>query len=126
MILGAILAYIEINLGFKKRILILNQFFPILGLFLTILFSNNFFTYTLDDPYIHLELAKNIFGGNHGINITEFSAPSSSIIFPFLLAPFSNFQFYLFMFPAMFCTFYWICLGLDLSEGRRELFLFYI
>ncbi len=44
-------------------------------------------TYTLDDPYIHLALARNIWLGNYGINLTEPSAPSSSILWPFLLAP---------------------------------------
>jgi hypothetical protein len=47
------------------------------------------FTYTLDDPYIHLALARNIWHGHYGINASEFSAPSSSILWPFLLAPFS-------------------------------------
>ncbi len=47
------------------------------------------FTYTLDDPYIHLALAKNIMLGNYGINPGELEAPSSSILWPFLLAPFS-------------------------------------
>ena len=50
--------------------------------------------YTLDDPYIHLELAKNIFNGNYGINDYEFSSPSSSILWPFLLSPFSIFSWY--------------------------------
>lgn len=50
--------------------------------------SGGVFTYTLDDPYIHLALAKNIFLGNYGINLSEVSAPSSSIVWPFLLAPF--------------------------------------
>lgn len=44
--------------------------------------------YSLDDPYIHLTLAKNIRHGFYGINPTEWSAPSSSIIWPFLLAVF--------------------------------------
>jgi hypothetical protein len=48
------------------------------------------FIYTLDDPYIHLALAENIARGHYGVNLGEFSAPSSSIIWPFLLAPFSN------------------------------------
>jgi hypothetical protein len=47
------------------------------------------FTYTLDDPYIHLALARNIWHGHYGINASEFSAPSSSILWPFLLAPFA-------------------------------------
>jgi hypothetical protein len=45
--------------------------------------------YTLDDPYIHMALAKGIAGGHYGINWGESSAPSSSIIWPFLLALFS-------------------------------------
>lgn len=46
-------------------------------------------TYTLDDPYIHLTLARNILGGHYGINAGEWSSPSSSILWPFLLALFA-------------------------------------
>lgn len=68
---------------------------PIIVLYSLILYyTNNNFTYTLDDPYIHLALAKNIWLGNYGINISENSAPSSSILWPFLLAPLSNFNFF--------------------------------
>ncbi|MEK7949047.1 hypothetical protein [Luteolibacter soli] len=45
------------------------------------------FTYTLDDPYIHLAVAEQIASGHYGINSTEFSSPCSSAIWPFLLAP---------------------------------------
>ncbi|MCY7295034.1 hypothetical protein [Alteromonas sp. a30] len=48
------------------------------------------FTFSLDDPYIHLALAENIFKGHYGVNLSEFSAPSSSIIWPFILAPFAS------------------------------------
>jgi hypothetical protein len=48
------------------------------------------FIYTLDDPYIHLALAENIARGHYGVNLGEASAPSSSIVWPFLLAPFSK------------------------------------
>lgn len=51
--------------------------------------NSGFFTYTLDDPYIHLALAENITGGHYGVNANEFSAPSSSILWPFILALFS-------------------------------------
>jgi hypothetical protein len=44
--------------------------------------------YTLDDPYIHLAVAENIARGGYGVNAQEFSSPSSSILFPFLLTPF--------------------------------------
>jgi hypothetical protein len=45
--------------------------------------------YSLDDPYIHLALARQILHGHYGINPSEFAAPSSSILWPFLLAPFA-------------------------------------
>lgn len=48
------------------------------------------FTYSLDDPYIHLALARNIALGHYGINSAEASAPSSSILWPYLLAPFAG------------------------------------
>lgn len=46
--------------------------------------------YSLDDPYIHLALAKSIAQGHYGINAGEHSAPSSSVLWPFLLAPFAT------------------------------------
>ena len=42
--------------------------------------------YTLDDPYIHLAVAENLSRGVYGINLEEHSSPSSSAIYPFLLA----------------------------------------
>jgi hypothetical protein len=47
------------------------------------------FNYALDDPYIHLALARSILHGTYGINPGEMSSPSSSILWPFLLAPFA-------------------------------------
>lgn len=44
--------------------------------------------YTLDDPYISLGLGWHIWHGHYGVNATEFSSPSSSILYPFLLALF--------------------------------------
>ena len=62
----------------------------ILAEFTAILMVNHGrFLYSLDDAYIHLALADNIAHGHYGINATEFSAPSSSILWPFLLVPFS-------------------------------------
>ncbi|WP_110513788.1 hypothetical protein [Herpetosiphon llansteffanensis] len=72
----------------------------ILGLILFIqgiaiyLLNDGKLTYILDDPYIHLSLARNIAHGHYGINLVEPSAPSSSIIWPFLLAPFARLPFY--------------------------------
>lgn len=63
---------------------------PFLAMLLLVLrTTHGHFTYTLDDPYIHLALARNIWHGHYGINASEFSAPSSSILWPLLLAPFA-------------------------------------
>jgi hypothetical protein len=63
----------------------------VLGLLFAILHRNNgVFTYTLDDPYIHLALAENLAHGHYGINPGEASSPSSSIVWPFLLTPFAR------------------------------------
>ncbi len=56
--------------------------------------NDGFLIYTLDDPYIHLTLASEISRGHYGINPGEYSAPSSSIIWPFILAPFASAGFY--------------------------------
>jgi hypothetical protein len=45
------------------------------------------FSYSLDDPYIHLALAENIARGSYGVNLGEVAAPSSSVLWPFVLAP---------------------------------------
>lgn len=42
--------------------------------------------FTLDDPYIHLAVADHILSGGYGVNGSEFSSPSSSIIWPYLIA----------------------------------------
>lgn len=47
------------------------------------------FAFTLDDAYIHLAMAENIAKGHYGVNLNEFSSPCSSILWPFLLAPFA-------------------------------------
>jgi hypothetical protein len=41
---------------------------------------------TLDDPYIHLAVADQILAGGYGVNNGEWSSPSSSIIWPYLMA----------------------------------------
>lgn len=49
--------------------------------------NHGMFLYALDDPFIHLALSQEIAHGHYGINPGEFSSPSSSILWPFLLAP---------------------------------------
>lgn len=69
-------------------------FVLILGDYISILILNNgHFIFTLDDPYIHLKMAENIMKGHYGININEFSSPSSSILWTFILAPFTLLNF---------------------------------
>ena len=66
-------------------------FFGIIGVYLMILSMNQgTFIYTLDDPYIHLALAEQISQGHYGVNAGEPSSPSSSAIWPLLLAPFAR------------------------------------
>jgi hypothetical protein len=60
------------------------------ALLLVILKVAPHFSYSLDDPYIHLALAQNILHGHYGLNTGETVSPSSSILWPFLLAPFSE------------------------------------
>lgn len=65
-------------------------FVPAGVLFLSIMMMNHgVMIYTLDYPYIHMKMARNIWAGHYGVNAGEYSAPSSSIIWPVLLAPFS-------------------------------------
>jgi hypothetical protein len=52
--------------------------------------NHGMLVYTLDDAYIHLALAERIWSGTYGINLHEVAAPASSIVWPFLLAPFSR------------------------------------
>ena len=48
------------------------------------------FTYALDDAYIHMALAESIAHHHYGINPGEASSPSSSLLWPLLLAPFAS------------------------------------
>jgi hypothetical protein len=48
------------------------------------------FVYTLDDPYIHFALAAQLRHGHYGIHPGEYAAPSSSPLWPLLLAPFGD------------------------------------
>lgn len=58
-----------------------------LATLIAIFFENSgYFAYSLDAPYVHLSLAEQIRAGHYGINTGENVAPSSSILFPFLLS----------------------------------------
>lgn len=106
------------NSKINLTILISVPFF--IFLLIIIFLTKGVFTYTLDDPYIHLALAKNIWNGNYGINSIEYSAPSSSILWPFLLAPFSLLGRIFQYIPLLFNYIFLVCTALVL----REIFIF--
>ncbi len=62
------------------------RYLQILGL------NQGHFVYALDDPYIHLALSENIAHSHYGINAGEPSSPSSSLLWPYLLAVFARFS----------------------------------
>jgi hypothetical protein len=78
----------------------------LLLIFVTVLFfkvrghDDGNFVYTLDDPYIHLAMGEQISHFHYGINPGEAASPSSSILWPFLLAPFASSSFELYV-PLM-------------------------
>lgn len=76
---------------------------------ISILILNGKLVYTLDDAYIHLALAENILSGHYGVNLNEFSAPSSSIIWPFLITPISKIEYSLFFVNFIAAIFTVIC-----------------
>ncbi len=84
--MGTIAAFTEVNSSIKAYVIFLVSFIMLLSLSLILTDGN--LIYSLDDPYIHLALAENILKGHYGVNLSEFSSPSSSILWPFLLAPF--------------------------------------
>ena len=59
-----------------------------IGIASILLVNGGTFTFTLDDAYIHLRLAREIGHGHYGYNTGEAASPASSIAYPFLLAPF--------------------------------------
>jgi hypothetical protein len=54
-----------------------------------LLLCNGHLVYSFDDPYISLSLGWHIGHGHYGINDSEVSSPSSSILYPFVLAAFA-------------------------------------
>ncbi len=76
------------------------SFYLLLVLFLCrsiVIATGGHFLYSLDDPYIHLALAEQLSHGHYGINAAEFSSPSSSILWPFLLIPGAGTHFHQYM-----------------------------
>ncbi len=73
--------------------------------FVAILILNNgILVYTLDDAYIHMALAENIHNWHYGVNATEFSAASSSILWPLIIALFPSFEYFPLLINIFFST----------------------
>jgi hypothetical protein len=62
-------------------------------LILILIKNNGLLIYTLDDAYIHFSVAENLIHGHYGINSQELSAPCSSILWPFIVAPLTRLPF---------------------------------
>jgi hypothetical protein len=71
--------------------------------------------YTLDDPYIHLALSNQIAHLHYGINSAEASSPSSSILWPILLAPTAGSRLHPFT-PLILC---WLASLASIEALRR-------
>ncbi len=64
--------------------------FAVLPLVFILVLNDGTFRYSLDDAYIHLSLSEGISRFHYGINPGEVSSPSSSMLWPLLLAPFAR------------------------------------
>ncbi len=62
-----------------------------------LLLGDGRFSYTLDDPYTHLAVSEELARGGYGVNPGEIAAPSSSMLWPVLLAPFAPFAWHRFV-----------------------------
>jgi hypothetical protein len=75
------------------------------------------FVYTLDDPYIHLQLARTLASsGTYGLSGAEASAPSSSILWPLLLVPFARMSAFEFV-PLVIGTASMLLLPFVIADG---------
>ncbi len=72
--------------NFETRVTLLWFFLFYALVLLCVLLCDHHLIYSLDDAFIHLDVARNILHGTYGINAGEPSSPSSSIIWPWLLA----------------------------------------
>lgn len=59
-----------------------------------LMLNDGVFLYTLDDPYIHLQFSTQLARGHFGLLPDEIASPSSSILWPLLLVPFSLVDFH--------------------------------
>lgn len=65
----------------------------LLELVAILILNSSHFIFTMDDAYIQLRMAENLLSGHYGMNLSEPSSPSSSILWIFILAPFAKLSF---------------------------------
>jgi len=104
-------------LPFFVAIILIAIPFPIIWMM-----NGEFFTYAIDDTYIHLALSENIAQLHYGINAKEASAPASSILWPILLAPFAYIEYHVYAPFALNVLFSLASVGIILALfGRMKL-----
>lgn len=61
---------------------------------MTLMKTGGVWEYALDDVYIHLAMSEQLWNGGYGVNAGEYASASSSVLYPYLLAPLSPFEFH--------------------------------
>ena len=77
-------------MSIQAKIMSILLLFAVLPLVFILVLNDGTFRYSLDDAYIHLSLSEGISRFHYGINPEEVSSPSSSMLWPLLLAPFAR------------------------------------
>jgi len=76
--------------GFRRRLLLAWAIGTAAVIGASIVACGGVLIYAIDDPYIHLAIAENILRGTYGVNLSESSSGSSSIVYPLLMAIFEG------------------------------------
>ncbi len=87
-----------------------------------LLLNEGHFAYVIDDAYIHLALSERIAHGHYGLNPGEAAAPASSLLWPFLLAPFASFEWHALV-PLFLCAAAAVTIVFVAGEILREIML---
>ncbi len=61
---------------------------------MTLMKTGGVWEYALDDVYIHLAMSEQLWNGGYGVNAGEYASASSSVLYSYLLAPFTPFGFH--------------------------------
>ena len=92
---------------------ILGAVLPTLALIaMTLMKTGGVWEYALDDVYIHLAMSEQLWNGGYGVNAGEYASASSSVLYSYLLAPFTPFGFH---------TYWPLVIGLIMLVGSAVL-----